>query len=97
MIEGHGADLGIALIEMSAEALRRIDDAVARLATGAYGCCAECGHEISQKRLAALPFAERCRECEDTHEISTQRSRPLADRHWTRAGEIRRPAFVLTP
>jgi len=73
-------DLGIALIEMSAEALRRIDDAVARLATGAYGCCAECGHEISQKRLAALPFAERCRECEETHEINTRRSRQLAQR-----------------
>ena len=73
-------DLGIALIEMSAEALRRIDDAVARLASGAYGCCAECGDEISQKRVEALPFAERCRECEETHEISTRRSRQLAQR-----------------
>ena len=40
-----------------------------------------CPHKpISQKRLEALPFAERCRECEETHEISTQRSRQLAQR-----------------
>jgi RNA polymerase-binding transcription factor DksA len=30
-------DVGLALIEMSAEVLRRIDDAVARLASGTYG------------------------------------------------------------
>jgi DnaK suppressor protein len=83
-------DLGIALIEMSAEALRRIDDAVARLASGAYGCCAECGDEISQKRLEALPFALRCRECEEAFEISTRRSHSLAHRrtgsfNWTDA------------
>ena len=73
-------DLGIALIEMSAEALRRIDDAVVRLASGAYGRCAECGDEISQKRLEALPFAERCRECEEANEISARRSRQLAQK-----------------
>jgi DnaK suppressor protein len=73
-------DVSLALIEMRAEALRRIDDAVVRLASGAYGYCAECGDEISQKRLEALPFAERCRECEEAYEISARRSRQLAQR-----------------
>ena len=73
-------DVGLALIEMSAEVLRRIDDAVARLARGAYGWCAECGDEISQKRLEALPFAVRCRSCEEAYEISARRSRQLAHR-----------------
>jgi DnaK suppressor protein len=73
-------DVGLALIEMSAEALRRIDDAIARLASGEYGCCSECGAEISQKRLEALPFALRCQECEEAFEISTRRSRSLAQR-----------------
>ena len=77
-------DLGLSLIEMSAEALRRIDDAVARLSSGAYGWCAACGGEISQKRLEALPFAVRCRACEEAYEISAQRSR----RAQRRAGSL---------
>jgi DnaK suppressor protein len=72
-------DLGLALIEMSAEALRRIDDAVARLASGTYGSCVECECEIPRKRLEALPFAVRCRECEAENE-NTRRSRLLAQR-----------------
>jgi DnaK suppressor protein len=73
-------DLGLALVEMSAEALRHIDAALARLASGAYGYCADCGDEIARKRLEALPFAARCRECEEACEISTRRSRQLAQR-----------------
>jgi hypothetical protein len=38
-------DVGLALIEMCGETLRRVDDAVARLVSGAYG---ECGGEIFQ-------------------------------------------------
>ncbi len=36
------------MIEMSGETLLRIDDAVARLVSGAYGYCSECGDEIFQ-------------------------------------------------
>jgi DnaK suppressor protein len=68
-------DIGITLTEMTAEALARIDEALARIASGVYGFCAECNGEISQKRLAALPFAFRCRECEELHEIGEGRSR----------------------
>jgi DnaK suppressor protein len=72
-------DLGVALIEMRAEALRRIDDAMVRLSSGAYGCCVECACEIPRKRLEALPFAVRCRDCEAASE-NTRRSRLLAER-----------------
>jgi DnaK suppressor protein len=73
-------DIDIALLEMKAEALRQLQDALARLAGGGYGRCADCGDEIPQHRLAALPFALRCRPCEDEREISQQRSRRLAER-----------------
>jgi DnaK suppressor protein len=72
-------DVSLALIAMSGETLRRIDDAVERFVSGAYGRCSECGGEISQKRLEALPFAVRCRDCEETHEVA-RRSRYLAQR-----------------
>jgi DnaK suppressor protein len=68
-------DLGIAVLEMKVAALRGARDALARLASGAYGYCAECGGQISEKRLKAYPFAVRCRECEEVGEIIERRSR----------------------
>jgi DnaK suppressor protein len=68
-------DLGIAVLEMKVAALRGARDALARLASGAYGYCADCGAEISEKRLKAYPFAVRCRDCEEVSEIIERRSR----------------------
>jgi DnaK suppressor protein len=73
-------DIDIALLEMKAEALRHVQDALARLASGTYGQCAECGSEIAPKRLTALPFALRCRTCEEERETGTRQSRRLAER-----------------
>jgi DnaK suppressor protein len=73
-------DIGIALTEMTAEALVRIDESLARIASGVYGRCAECDGNISHKRLAALPFAVRCLECEELHEIGERRSRQSSAR-----------------
>jgi len=71
-------DIDIALLEMKAETLGHVQDALARLASGAYGQCAECGGEISQQRLTALPFALRCRTCQEERENGTRQSRRLA-------------------
>ncbi len=45
--------------------LKQIDSALARLADGSYGVCADCGGPISPKRLAAIPSAERCIACQE--------------------------------
>jgi DnaK suppressor protein len=68
-------DVNISLTEITAQALRRVDEALARLASGAYGLCRECNAEIPTKRLTALPFAVRCRECEELREIGARQSR----------------------
>jgi DnaK suppressor protein len=52
-------EMDFALIQMKAETLARVDEALARLDAGQYGRCFECGGEIAEKRLRALPFAER--------------------------------------
>lgn len=70
-------EIAISLTEMTAEMLRRVDEALERLTRGVYGDCAECGDEISLNRLRAVPFALRCRECEELHEVDERRSRPL--------------------
>jgi DnaK suppressor protein len=59
---------GFALAEMATQALRHVDQALARLERGDYGFCTECNEKISHKRLAALPFALRCRQCEELRE-----------------------------
>jgi RNA polymerase-binding transcription factor DksA len=53
--------------------LDEIEDALARLAGGTYGRCQDCGAAISQARLAAMPTARHCVECQrkleaDLHE-----------------------------
>lgn len=68
-------DLEFALIQMKAETLNKINDALARLENGDYGFCFECGEEIGEKRLRALPFAVRCKDCEEAREAAEQRQR----------------------
>ena len=66
-------DVDLAMIQMKAETLRRIDAALRRLSEGHYGNCAECGDPIAHERLKALPFAVRCRDCEDSREQASAR------------------------
>lgn len=73
-------EIEFALIQMKAETLHKIDEALRRLEEGTYGYCFECGDEISEKRLRALPFAVRCKDCEEAREVKLQRDRLMAQR-----------------
>src|ERR1051326_6653394 len=73
-------DLEFALIQMKSETLNKINDALVRLEHGDYGYCYDCGEEIGEKRLRALPFAVRCKECEEQREVAEQRERQHAAR-----------------
>jgi DnaK suppressor protein len=68
-------DLEFALIQMKSETLKKINDALLRLEEGTYGLCFECGDQIAQRRLRALPFALRCKDCEETIEMTQQQDR----------------------
>ena len=61
-------DIEFALLEMKSETLNKIQEALTRLARGRYGDCHECGDEIAEARLRALPFAVRCTPCETMRE-----------------------------
>ena len=73
-------DIEFALIQMKSETLNKINDALARLEQGDYGNCYDCGEEIAEKRLRALPFAVRCKECEEARGNAERRERRLAAR-----------------
>ena len=73
-------DIEFALLQMRAETLARIDEALVRLDAGKYGSCFECDGEISERRLRALPFAVRCQACEERREQEQGHARQLAQR-----------------
>ena len=73
-------EIEFALIQMKSETLSKIVDALARLEQGNYGNCFECGEEIAEKRLRALPFAVRCKDCEEARENAERRQRQMAAR-----------------
>lgn len=68
-------DLAFALIQMKAEMLERVNEAVRTFDEGAYGSCLDCGEVIGSARLQAMPFAVRCRECQESRENEQHRDR----------------------
>src|SRR5437764_13921508 len=73
-------DIEFALVQMKSETLNKIVDALTRLEHATYGYCFECGEEIAEKRLRALPFSVRCKDCEEQKENAEQRERQHAAR-----------------
>jgi DnaK suppressor protein len=66
-------EIQFTLLEMKAEILGKVNEALARLEDGRYGHCHECGDGIAAARLRALPFAVRCRDCEAEREMDAMR------------------------
>jgi DnaK suppressor protein len=57
--------VGAAVLEITSRTLQGIEGALRRMKNGKYGECMDCKGAISAARLRALPFAERCRDCEE--------------------------------
>jgi RNA polymerase-binding transcription factor DksA len=68
-------ELDLAVLELKAERCRRIEDAMYRLEQGTFGCCEACGARIPPARLRALPFADRCRSCQEREESAGAKMR----------------------
>jgi len=66
-------DIELALIQMKAETLNKINEALKRLEEDSYGNCFECGEEINEARLRALLFAVRCKDCEEARELAERK------------------------
>lgn len=71
-------DMDLTLLQMRAQTLKRVDDALGRLDAGTYGRCVECDGDIANHRLRALPFAVRCQACEHRREQVHGHSERLA-------------------
>ncbi|MCX6469092.1 MAG: TraR/DksA C4-type zinc finger protein [Corynebacteriales bacterium] len=53
----------VAQIERSTERVAEVDAALARLGDGTYGRCLDCGGDIAEVRLEALPATGVCITC----------------------------------
>jgi DnaK suppressor protein len=78
-------DIEFALIQMKSETLNKINEALRRHDEGTYGNCFECGDEIAEARLRALPFAVRCKDCEEARETAEKRERMAAQKRGSSA------------
>jgi RNA polymerase-binding transcription factor DksA len=56
--------------------LADIEAALARLASGEYGVCLDCGDDIPYARLRVQPAAARCADCQGEHERRAGTSAP---------------------
>lgn len=56
------------LKEREQKLLKKIDDALDRMATHTYGICLRCGEEIPYKRLKARPVTTLCIDCKTQQE-----------------------------
>ena len=61
-------ETGLAIVNLRKEMLEKIDHALEKLDQGTYGICDDCGGEISEQRLKAVPFAIYCIECKQKRE-----------------------------
>ncbi len=61
-------DLGLSVADIRQEELIRMEEAEHKLREGTYGLCEECGKEIDERRLEAVPFAIHCVECQRKQE-----------------------------
>ncbi len=62
-------EMGISLQEKRNRERQMIDEALVSLEEGTYGICVECETEISEKRLAVMPSARLCVECQEKIEL----------------------------
>jgi DnaK suppressor protein len=71
-IRNSTGDQRLSLLEARNRTREQFDEALRRLNEGCYGLCQHCGSQIKEGRLKAIPFALRCRECQEQAEFIEQ-------------------------
>src|SRR5579884_4051659 len=63
----HAAERELAIRNLDRESnlLRNVRSALRRIEEGSFGTCLHCDEEISPKRLAAVPWAPYCIQCQE--------------------------------
>lgn len=67
-VRNYSKNVQLALSENESRQLELIDEALERLEEEEYGVCQNCEQEINPKRLAAIPWARYCLDCQELRE-----------------------------
>lgn len=64
----YSKELNFSLSDGERNLLMLIDEAMNRIADGTYAVCTNCGTEIGEKRLQAVPWTPFCIDCQELQE-----------------------------
>jgi len=64
-VRNYSKNVALAVSENESRQLTQIDEALTRLDDDEYGSCQNCEKPINPKRLAAIPWARFCLDCQE--------------------------------
>ena len=64
-VQNYSKNVILAVSENETRQLMMIDEALQRIEDEEYGTCQNCAKEIQPKRLAAIPWARYCLNCQE--------------------------------
>ncbi len=65
-------DMAIRNVDRESTLWRDVKEALRRIHEGSFGTCLDCESAISPKRLAAVPWAARCIQCQEATDRDRQ-------------------------
>lgn len=71
--EHYTREFQYSLSDKERESVRAVEEALERMEAGTFGECQECGEQISDRRLQAIPWARLCIECQEEQEAQEER------------------------
>jgi len=72
-------ELAIRNLDRESNLLRNVRSALRRIEDGSFGICLHCEEEISPKRVAAVPWAPFCIQCQEQADRNTDDSNEIFD------------------
>lgn len=64
-VRNYSKNVQLAVSENESKQLALIDEALLRIGDDEYGSCQNCEKDINPKRLAAIPWARYCLDCQE--------------------------------
>ena len=61
-------DILVGQLNRNTGLIRQVQGALVRIEEGGFGYCQGCDEEIAEARLAVVPWAEYCKECQEREE-----------------------------